>query len=207
MIETHLNMFDAVVLSIMLFSCVFAFFRGLIREILSLAAWIGAGVVTVYYYHPVAEWMQQYFKTTALAVAVAGIGVYIAALMGFAMINLIIVKTIKQGGDSGVLDNMLGLIFGAVRGAFIVSLGFFMITMVVSKDEYPSWVKESITHPYAEKGAYILTRLAPESLEEISALQKETKEKLDAQGDKATGYSRESAKELDRMIENAEPSR
>ena len=42
MIETHLNLFDATVLGILALSCLFAFFRGFVREILSLGAWIGA---------------------------------------------------------------------------------------------------------------------------------------------------------------------
>ena len=42
MIETQLSIFDAVVLGILVVCCLFAFFRGFVREILSLGAWIGA---------------------------------------------------------------------------------------------------------------------------------------------------------------------
>ena len=34
MIETHLNVFDAGVIGIMALSCLFAFFRGFVREVL-----------------------------------------------------------------------------------------------------------------------------------------------------------------------------
>jgi uncharacterized membrane protein required for colicin V production len=91
----------------------------------------------------------------------------------------VIIKTIKQGGETGMLDNMLGLLFGAFRGAFIISLAFFMITLVVAKDEYPDWIKESVTHPYAEKGALILTRIAPERMAELSGLHKKAKEEAE----------------------------
>lgn len=207
MIDTHLNIFDSVVIGIMLLSCLFAFFRGLVREILSLVGWIGAGIITVNYFHPVAEAMQAHFKSPTMAAGVAAIGLYIVALMGFAIINMVIVKTIKQGGESGMLDNMLGLVFGAARGAFIISLGFFLITTVVPKDEYPDWIKESVTHPYAEKGAILLTRLAPESLNEISSLQKKAQEDFASRKkDQGTGYSRDSSRQLDRMIDS-EPAR
>ena len=55
MIETHLNILDASVIGIMVLSCLFAFFRGLVREVLSLSAWVGAGIVTLYYFPAVAE--------------------------------------------------------------------------------------------------------------------------------------------------------
>jgi membrane protein required for colicin V production len=109
----------------------------------------------------------------------AGLSLYIGALIVFSIINLVIIKTIKQGGETGMLDNMLGLLFGAFRGAFIISLAFFMITLVVAKDEYPDWIKESVTHPYAEKGALILTRIAPERMAELSGLHKKAKEEAE----------------------------
>ncbi|MFW0777920.1 MAG: CvpA family protein [Rickettsiales bacterium] len=172
MIETSFNLFDSVVIGIMVISCLIAFFRGLVKEILSLVAWVGAGIVTVYYFTDVAEFMQTYFKSPVIASGASAIGLYIIALVGFGLFNMFIIKAIRQSGDTGMLDNMLGLIFGAARGAFIVSLGFFLISTVISKDNYPEWISQSVTHPYAERGAIILTRLAPESLQEISSLQK-----------------------------------
>ncbi|MCE2926748.1 MAG: CvpA family protein [Rickettsiales bacterium] len=179
MIETQWNMFDLAVIGVMAISCLIAFFRGLIKEILSLVAWIGAAVVAVYYYAPAAEFMQAYFKSKSVAGLAAGLSLYIGALIVFSIINLVIIKTIKQGGETGMLDNMLGLLFGAFRGAFIISLAFFMITLVVAKDEYPDWIKESVTHPYAEKGALILTRIAPERMAELSGLHKKAKEEAE----------------------------
>jgi membrane protein required for colicin V production len=203
MIDTHLNIFDSVVIGIMLLSCLFAFFRGLVREVLSLIAWIGAGVITATYYAPVAEALKEHFKNPAVAMSAAAIGLYIVALMGFAIINMVIIKTIKQGGETGMLDNTLGLAFGALRGAFIISLGFFLITTLIPKDEYPMWIKESITHPYAERGAIILTSLAPESLREISSLQKKAtaaaQKRYETYDEQGSGYSRDSAHEVDRL--------
>ncbi len=177
MIETQWNMFDGVVIAVMAISCLIAFFRGLIKEILSLVAWIGAAFVAVYYYAPAAEFMQAHFKSKAVAGLAAGLSLYIGALVGLSLINIILLKTIKQGGEAGMLDNLLGLVFGAFRGAFIISLAFFMITLVVSKEEYPAWIKEAVTRPYAEKGALILTRIAPERMAELSGLHEKATER------------------------------
>ncbi|MDX2112921.1 MAG: CvpA family protein [Alphaproteobacteria bacterium] len=181
MIETQWNMFDGVVIAVMAISCLIAFFRGLIKEILSLVAWIGAAFVAVYYYAPAAEFMQAHFKSKAVAGLAAGLSLYIGALAGLSLINIILLKTIKQGGEAGMLDNLLGLVFGAFRGAFIISLAFFMITLVVSKEEYPAWIKEAVTRPYAEKGALILTRIAPERMAELSGLHEKATERAKEQ--------------------------
>jgi len=47
MVDAQLNYFDMAIYSIMALSCIFAFFRGFVKEILSLIAWIGAAFITV----------------------------------------------------------------------------------------------------------------------------------------------------------------
>ncbi len=214
MIETHLNVFDATVFAIMALSCLFAFFRGFVREILSLGAWVGAGIVTIYFFPTVAELLKDKFKDPIVAAGFGTLGIYIGALIVFSMLNMMILKFLKSGSDVGMLDNMLGLAFGAFRGAFIISLGFFLITVVVAEKEYPKWIKESVTHPYAEKGAMMLVKVAPDYLKKISSLQK----KMAAEGedkkafwkhlpkqeeeDTDQGYGRSNTNQLDRIIES-----
>lgn len=215
--EAHFNNFDYVVLGIMALSCLFAFFRGLVREILSLVAWIGAGIITVYYFPMAAEKMQPYFKNPAMAAAIGGTGLYIVALMGFAIINMLIIKTIRSGGESGMLDNLLGLVFGGLRGAFIISLGFFLLTMALPDKEYPIWVKDAVTRPYVEKGAMLLAKAAPDYLHDLASMQKRAAERLQAQHNgqpteensdrDENGYSRATSRQLDRLIDSTESTR
>jgi membrane protein required for colicin V production len=211
MVNADLNVFDAVILGIMALSCLFAFFRGLVREILSLAAWIGAGIVTIYYFQQVSEKLQPYFKSPTVAAGAATIGIYLVALLGFAIINMLIIKSIKSSDETGVLDNLLGLVFGAFRGAFIIALGFFMITVAIPEKDYPEWLTKSVTRPYAEKGAQMLAKAAPEYLRSLSNLQKRALERAQQQrgGEPAEivtpedniGYSPSSGNQLNRIID------
>jgi membrane protein required for colicin V production len=210
MIETHLNIFDATVIGILALSCLFAFFRGFVREILSLGAWIGAAIVTLYYFPEVAEKLQPHFKSPVVAAGVGTLGIYVTALVCFSIINMFILKFMKEGSDVGMLDNLLGLLFGAFRGAFIVSLGFFMITMAMHEDEYPHWISQSVTHPYVEKGALVLARMAPDYLREVSTLQKKAEEqaravnRYETYDEPEAGYSNRGRQQLNRMIESTE---
>lgn len=212
MIEEHTNMFDMCVIGVMALSCLFAFFRGLVKEILSLAAWIGAGIVTIYYFPLVAEKLQPHFKSGTLIMLMSTVGLYVAALVVFAIINMIILKTIKGGGGGGMLDNLLGLVFGAVRGALIISLGFFLMSHALppkdSKD-YPEWLKESKTRPYAEQGAAVLAAAAPKYLEEVKKLERQSEKpssnndygrEVHIEEDDNSGYSRTTQRNLDRLM-------
>lgn len=211
--EAHLNTFDYVVLGVMALSCLFAFFRGLVREVLSLIAWVGAGVITMVYFHGVAEKLTPHFKNPMVAASIATIGLYLGSLICFGIINMIIVKSIKSGEEAGMLDNLLGLIFGGLRGALIVSLGFFLLTVALPGKEYPEWIEKAVTRPYAEKGALMLAAAAPKYLRELSAVQKKATEEIKARreqsnespaagGQEENGYSRTTTRQLDRLIDS-----
>lgn len=211
MIETSLNMFDLAVLVVLGFSSLFAFFRGFVREILSLGAWVGAGIVTIYFFPSVAEQLQPKFKSAVVAAGFATLGIYICALIGFSMINMLILKFVKSGSDVGLLDNWLGLVFGVFRGAFMVSLGFFLLTIVLPENEYPAWVKKSISMPYVEKGALALAKISPEYLREISTLTKKLKKEGEARkslwSDEAEkdGALQKGEEEMQKIIDQQRP--
>jgi len=171
MVEAHLNYFDMVVIGIMFLSCLFAFFRGFVREILSLAAWIGAGVVTIAYFPSLSETLQPNFtKPMAAAIAATAI-LYVGSLIVFAIINHYLIKILKSSTGVGFFDNMLGLIFGALRGAFVISLGYFMLSLAIPASKRPDWLEQAQTREYAEKGAIMLTKLAPDYLNKFANLQ------------------------------------
>lgn len=184
MIQTSLNIFDAIVFAIMAISCLHAFFRGFVREVLSLSAWACAGLVTLYFFPSVAEHLQPKFKSAVVSAGFSTLGIYIISLMGFSLLNTAILKFIKSGTDVGLLDNTLGLLFGAFRGAFLLSLVFFLMTISLPEDEYPKVIKTSVSLPYVESGAVTLAKLAPKYLRELSSLNKKI---LDEENQKSGG--------------------
>jgi membrane protein required for colicin V production len=169
--HTHFTNFDYVVLAVMAFSCIFAFFRGLVKEVLSLIAWIGAGFVTIHYFPQASAALQKHFRSPVVAATLAGVGIYLAALIGFGLFNVTIMKSFKSSGESGMVDNMLGLLFGAARGALMVSLGFFLLTLALPEKEYPEWLTQSVTRPYLVKGSALLAKVAPDAMRDIASLE------------------------------------
>jgi len=201
MIETHLSIFDAVVLGILLVSCLFAFFRGFVREILSLGAWVGAALITLYYFPDLAEKLKPHFKSPVVAAGFATLGLYIGALMVFSLINMFIFKFLKTGEEIGATDNIFGLVFGAVRGAFIVSLGYFIVAMMMPSDENPEWLKSSMTLPYVEKGALMIAQISPDYLRDMASLEKKMRSQDIPVDEEGGGYTSSAQTRLDRLIE------
>lgn len=184
MIETSLNVFDAVVFAIMAISCLHAFFRGFVREVLSLSAWACAGIVTLYFFPSVAEHLTPKFKNAVVAAGFATLGIYTVSLMGFSLLNTAILKFIKSGTDVGMLDNSLGFLFGAARGAFVLSLAFLLMTISMPEEEYPKVIKTSLSMPYVERGAITLAKMSPKYLRDLSSLNKKI---LDEENEKSGG--------------------
>jgi membrane protein required for colicin V production len=180
MISGSFSYFDAAVAAVMALSCMFAFFRGLVKELLSLGAWIGAGLITLYYFPDLAKALEPRFKSPVVASGIATLTIYVTALIGFSMINALIMRMLKDGSDIGALDNTLGLFFGALRGAFVVSLAYLMVTMVMTEEEMPPWVKTAKTRPVVEKGAILLARASPGYLRDITTLRLKIEEQQKA---------------------------
>lgn len=171
MIDAQFTYFDAAVLGIMALSCLFAFFRGFVKEILSLGAWIGAGIITVYFMKDVTKLVLPHVKDPVVAGGMSALGLYVVALIFFSIVNGLISRLMKDSSDIGILDNMLGLFFGAFRAAFIISLGYFMMMVVISDKNAPEWLDKAITRPYAERGAILLGKAAPDYLVKLTSLQ------------------------------------
>ena len=172
-----------------------------------------------------AAYLKPHFKSAIAATGIGTLIVYVGSLIGFSIINAVIIKFVKTGKDIGMLDNTMGFFYGLARGAFIISLGYFLLTIAMPEKEYPDWLKKSLTQPYAEKGAIYLAKIAPEYLREISTLEKRAVEEAQEQQQKngvanleddtnkevnkvsnrdSGGYNRASTGQLERLINGTE---
>lgn len=216
MVDAQLNMFDTTVMVVMFLSVVIAFFRGFVKEVLSLGAWVGAGMITIYFFPTSTEFMKSHMKNEMIAAGAGALGTYICALFGISIINSIIIRYVKTGAEVGMLDNLLGLTFGAARGAFIISLGFLLLTLVIpDPDKYPEWLEEAKTREIAQYGATVLTKVAPEYVKSLSTMkdkaqeygEEKAKEKAEEDGSiipKEKGYKIDQRLQLDRLFERQE---
>ena len=175
---THFGTTDIVIGSIMLISCLIAFFRGFVREMLSLVAWVGAGLITVACLPFVADALKGSVSSPLVAYFCAAVGLYIGSIILISILNAIILRLLKTGnGAVGMVDNFLGLGFGALRAAFMISLGFLILGAAMDKDNPPEFIKTSTLAPYGEAGGEFLGQIAPGYLEKLTPFMNDLKQK------------------------------
>ena len=168
MVQASLNIFDLIVIGIIGLSGLLSFFRGFAREVLSLGAWLGAGVITLYAFPHVAEWLEPQVKNVAVANGLASIGLFVTSLILISILTGTLVKFIKPGSEVGFLDNIVGLLFGVARGVLVVSIGYFIMTLVMNEKDYPEWLEGAITRPYVAQAANWVARMTPSYLDTVA---------------------------------------
>ena len=113
--------FDWIIAAILVVSILVGIFRGFIKESLSLISWILAIWLAFNYCSEAGEFIHQYINIPAPNFRErAGFAlVFITTLFIFSVVSYIITKIFVRGPIKGV-DRVLGLGFGALRGAAIV---------------------------------------------------------------------------------------
>ena len=203
MVETNLNIFDVIVFTVVGLSALFSFYRGFVRELLSLGAWVGALIITLYAFPHAKEFVGKQMDNTLVVDLISSIGVYLTALILLMILTSMMMKFLKPGKEVGALDNLLGLIFGTLRGVFMVALGFLAVTVVFEEKGYPEYIKTAVTRPYVEEATKILVKLAPEYLEDTKSIKKITDGNTTSDEPKTEGgnYQWESMDRLQKMID------
>lgn len=166
---TTLTYFDLGVFSILGLSGLLSFFRGFVREVLSLGAWFGAGVITLYAFPHVADVLSKHIQNQTIASGLAALCTFALALISISVVSSVLLKFVKSGADVGMLDHFMGLLFGIARGSLMVAIAYFIYAQIfVSKENFPDSVSNALTLPYVEKASHAVAKLAPSYLGEIT---------------------------------------
>ena len=155
------NPVDLAVAAVLLVSALMAFARGFVREVLSVAAWVGAALITIYafpYVQPFAESK----ISSKLTADVAGIaGSFLLSLIILSTISHRLSKNVRDSALSAI-DRSLGFAFGVARGAILVSLAYmFAIWLWTDPSDQPVWLQGAKSRPALARGAQALMALVP----------------------------------------------
>ncbi len=151
-----MSSFDIIVLVIVGVAAVGGFLRGLVQEVLSLAAWILA-IFAIHYLHLLLYGAMVPYLGARTSVAV----------LAFALLLLIpyaAMKLIAGRGDDtpksailGPIDRVLGFGFGAIKGALIVVLAFALLVLGYDPSwgiaGRPGWITTARTYPVINASA------------------------------------------------------
>ena len=137
-----ITLLDIVLIAVMLISGLLAMVRGFMREVLSIAAWVLAALVTLYAYGKLLPHARQYFNNDIFAaVAVIG-GLFLGTLL---VVSVLTIRISDMVLDSrvGALDRTLGFLFGLGRGLVIVVIAFQFFSWLVPDRSQPEWIRSA----------------------------------------------------------------
>ncbi len=113
--------FDFVVIGIVALSVLVGLMRGVVKEVLSLAAWVLAFVVAKSFAATVAGVMPDFISNPALRYLAGFITIFIVVMALAMLLSLLLSESLKALG-LGAMDRILGAVFGFLRGMLIVTI-------------------------------------------------------------------------------------
>ncbi len=202
--ESHvaLNTLDYIVLGIVLFSGLLALMRGFVREVLSLAGWIGAYYIAAKYSPHAEPFVHKYIHSSAAVTMGAAVITFVGALVVFSILGFFTAKVIR-GRALTAIDRSLGFVFGVLRGGLVVCIVYMAVTAVLwpnvehpdevkiektadgkevvidPKDEAPKWLTNARTFVAMKHGAGVLRSFLPEkTIEKVNKEYNDQKENM-----------------------------
>lgn len=183
-----INILDVILLIVILLSGLLALLRGFVHEVLSFGAWVGAALVSLYAFPYLQPHMRSLIAIRAVADIVSGALLFLFALVVFSLFARSIARRVQDSSLSA-LDRTLGLVFGLVRGAVLVSLAWLIFTWLVPQQQQPTWVQEARAVPFLKQGSDILRALVPASfLESLGQAAQEGLGAFESEAPKAPGF-------------------
>lgn len=111
--------FDYLVLAILLISALLGLMRGLVKEVLSLCAYLAAFLGAIWWGPKVSNWLSMYIENPLLRTGVSYAVVFLVVLLLVGLLNMTLATLIEKTGLTPA-DHGLGAMFGFMRGLLLV---------------------------------------------------------------------------------------
>ncbi|MBR6412198.1 MAG: CvpA family protein [Alphaproteobacteria bacterium] len=158
-----LGLIDVILIAVIIISVLFALYRGLVRELLGIAAWILAGFAALYSYAPLQPLMNKIIENKTTAGIVGSAIVALTVLVIMTLINSWITKRLRQSALSG-LDRILGLAFGVARAGLLAAICYLACSMFMSEKKLNEMEEQNISIPYIRTMAGWLEHVVPDNV-------------------------------------------
>jgi membrane protein required for colicin V production len=110
-----MNALDYVLFAIIALSALRCWFRGIIGEVLSMAAVLGGLLAGIFFYRQVGAWLSRLWP-------LGGFEVVLGFVAAFAVVFIVVkiiersLRSVLENLNLDILDKVLGLLFGALEG-------------------------------------------------------------------------------------------
>ena len=155
---------DLIVTAVVVVSVIFAFYRGLLRELLGITGWILAAVGSYWSYGPLLHFFTSLVEKVQIWTMVSTGITALIILIFMTLVNSYITRTLRRSSLSG-LDRILGAMFGVFRAGLLIVLAWIFIRqMMLPPPKVQELKKVNVAIPYLNKGADLMEKMLPKDL-------------------------------------------
>jgi membrane protein required for colicin V production len=138
--------FDWVIVSVLAVSCLLGIWRGLMREVFSLAGWVAAVVLSLRFAVPLGLELPGDIAWAALRTTIAVAIIVVACLFTAAALGWAVHRFITAAKLSGT-DRLLGAVFGLLRGVLIIFAAVYFTSRTAFAQQ-PAWRNALLVPPF-----------------------------------------------------------
>ncbi len=161
-----ITLLDGIVIVVVLVSALLAMYRGFLREVLSIASWGAALVVTLLFHKQALPTVKAYVPNEQVAMGVTLVGLFVITLLVVSWITMKISDFVLDS-SFGALDRSAGFLFGAARGLLLIVVAVQFFNGFVPTAQHPRWVSAAKSKPGIDYLGTRLLALLPENAEEL----------------------------------------
>ena len=156
-----MNWLDWIILGILGLSVLIGLMRGLVAEVLSLVVWVAAFWVAALFGADVAALFENAISPPMARIGLGYAICFFGVLLVGALLRFAARRLIWSTGLTGI-DRLLGVVFGFVRGALVVTILVFLVGLTAVTRE--SWWQQSMLLPQFQGAAAWLGQNIPASV-------------------------------------------
>lgn len=154
----ELNWLDWVILAVIIISGLISLMRGLVKESLSFVGWVLAFWIALNFSKPLSAHLTSWITNSETRFIISFALLFIATLFILGIVNLIIASFMQKTGLSGT-DRLLGMLFGLVRGALIITLALLLLRLTPIPNE-PWWQHAKLIPYFSPLESWLQTLLS-----------------------------------------------
>lgn len=139
------TIFDFIIIGLIGLSALVGLFRGFFRELFSLIVWFVALLGALKLAQHVMHLFSGFITSEKLQYAVAVIALFFIIWVVGSIVASLLSRALRSVG-LGLLDRLLGFIFGAARGVLLVVV--MILVSHSSTFKHKAWAKDSVLAPH-----------------------------------------------------------
>jgi membrane protein required for colicin V production len=154
-----MNTLDIVVLIVISLLTAYGIWKGVIKQIFSIAGIICGYVVATQYYIPLSTYLK--FSDPNLGKIVSFIIIFIACVIVATLLAIIVNKIFRLPG-LGLINSFLGGVVGFLKGFLLVAIAVIVLIALLSSEN--PLLSKSVTVPYILRGIKTAENMIPRDI-------------------------------------------